>query len=515
MTKRLKVYLLIIFAAAACLACTLAGCKIGGLGRSELLAGYNTHVTYYSNGGYFDGSTTLTVRELYFKGSDEGAPFFDITKDSRGMKVDRGAYDLIGWYLPARYTADDAPVAKYVGEIKYEYTYTPDATDPSKPADKYDAANPDNITVSVFPVLNENGRPVTDDATDRPVFARLGDNNELVDEQILERNIRVVCSDDPADKVEAGAMVAPNIEDAHGLIVCAKWLPVAKIHYKLVITDEYGNKVTDNDTEYTTTDGKEKFKNNDTLVSYSIAGVSERPQSGEIKKIAGLTFVRTFPNEDLTGDLGPISRPTDPAAKEPEVYCRYVIGNWNVVRNASDVSNMFSSIASRNPESFLIINDIEYAGDAVVARLASVRAANARIVCDGERIISGLKVSVPRAENIGDNYSLFGTIGGQFSVSGLTFKNISVSISATNRAFYFYAICGGVNGEDEEPANPANIELTIENITATYQAGTEFYSDVDDHWIFGNEDDYSNDEAFLADFTGITLKGTNTITAVD
>ena len=90
MTKKLKVYLLIVFAA-ACLACTLVGCKIGRPGRSELLAGYDTHVTYYSNGGYFDGSTTLRVRELYFKSENGSVPFFEITEDSKGMKVQRGS----------------------------------------------------------------------------------------------------------------------------------------------------------------------------------------------------------------------------------------------------------------------------------------------------------------------------------------------------------------------------------------------------------------------------------------
>ena len=65
MTKRFKVYLLLLLSA-ACIACTLVGCKIGRAGREEVLAGYKAHVTYYSNGGFFDDSTTITVRDLYF-----------------------------------------------------------------------------------------------------------------------------------------------------------------------------------------------------------------------------------------------------------------------------------------------------------------------------------------------------------------------------------------------------------------------------------------------------------------
>ncbi|MDE6850855.1 MAG: hypothetical protein K2J54_05980 [Clostridia bacterium] len=500
MTKKLKVYLLIVFAA-ACLACTLVGCKIGRPGRSELLAGYDTHVTYYSNGGYFDGSTTLRVREIYFKSENGSVPFFEITEDSKGMKVQRGSWDFAGWYEPATYPAGDA----HEGEIMYEYTYTPDENDPSKPADKFDEENPDNITVKVFPVFKSDGvTPVTDSATDRPVFAREDGQGNLLDEQILERNVTIVCSD---NRIASGTGIEKNINDAHGLIVCARWLPAAEIEYYLVVTDEKGN-VIEGETEYTSADGKSKFKNGDKLVSYPIAGNGENPQSNEQVKVSGLTFVRTFMNEGLDQNLQFIPRPTDPDAENPRVYCRYLVGDWTVVRTAEDVRSMFGTIGASTPRKFFVINDIEYGSTTPIsARVKTARAANATIVCDKPHTISGLNVSVPTPLR-GLVYSMLGTVGEQFSVSGLTLKDIKITIPMSRTEFEFYAISAEVR------ASAANMDLNIENVTATYQGEPTIYNAMGDdrsNWLFGGA---ASDEAFLAQFTGVKLSGTNTLTLI-
>ncbi len=496
MTKRLKVYLLIVFAA-ACLACTLVGCKIGRPGRSSLLAGYDTHVTYYSNGGYFDTSTSLKVREIYFKSEDGGVPFFEITEKSRGMKVQRGSWDFEGWYEPATYPEGGA----HAGEIMYEYTYTPDENDASKPAEKFDEKNPDNITVRVFPVLKANGYPVTDSKTDRPVFARENAQGELVDEKILEKDVTIVCSD---KRVTGGTKIEKNIDDAHGLIVCARWLPKKEIEYHLRITDEKGN-VLDDGTEYTSEDGKSTFKHGSVLVSFPIADDGETPQSNEQVKINGLTFVKTL-NADLSEGLNYIPRPTDPDAENPRVYCHYIVGDWTVVRTAADAESMFGSLNARTPKKFFVINDIEYGTTAALnAKEKTTRAANATIVCDKPHTISGLTVNVPTPKQ-GLCYSMLGTVSEQFSVSGLTLKDIKITIPISNTSFEFYAISAEVK------AAAANLDLKIENVTATYQGTPTIHNAIGDdrsNWLFGGA---ASDEAFLAQFTGVKLSGTNTFT---
>ncbi|MDE6691308.1 MAG: hypothetical protein K2K04_04985, partial [Clostridia bacterium] len=238
MTKRLKVYLLILFAA-ACMACTLVGCKIGRPGRAEILAGYDGKVTYYSNGGAFNDSTTISVIEIYYKAGNGEVPFFNITPTTtqEGMKVERKGYDFIGWYEPARYTAEDAPTADYVGEIKYEFTYTPDAD--GNIAAEYDEEN--STTEAVFPLL-KNGNPVIDIETDRPLFTRLNKQDEIKESQVT-----VVWRDDKlvADGENNNLTVTRDTDTA----VCAKWVPSAKINYYLIVTDETGKKI-DDGTEY-------------------------------------------------------------------------------------------------------------------------------------------------------------------------------------------------------------------------------------------------------------------------
>ncbi len=496
MSKRLKVYLLVALAA-ACIACTLAGCKIGRPGRGELLAGYNTHVTYYSNGGSFNKSTSLSVRELYFKGGDDGVPFFDMTAESSGMTVERRAFDLIGWYLPETYPEGGA----HAGEVKYTYTYTPDPANPDNIERKpnFDLSNPDNITVYVFPRYNENGFPLTDETTDRPLFTREGKEDE-----ILEKYISVECSE---TRIDSTYRVMENIDSEHGLIVCAKWLPSAKIRYQLVITDENGNEIT-GDTEYTTTDGKEKFKNGDELAAYTIVGEAETPQNRELKKIKGLSFVRTYMDEELTETVVPVQRPTELGQDDPVVYCRYIVGSWTVITgtDSAKVAQMFGNLDDENKK-FYIIDDVNYAGSSIdLKRSGSVTGySNATVVCDKPHTISNLKFAL---SSIGQSmtYSMFGEIGATFKVSGLTLSDIVISLPETNREFSFYAVCA-----DASKSAAANINLEIRNITATYR-GTPTIYNLDEgrtNWLFGS---VTKDTEFLTEFTGLRLTGTNTFT---
>lgn len=478
MTKRLKVYLLVIVAA-ACLACTLVGCSLGGLTREKATAGYNTHITYYSNGGSFNDSATMTVREIFLKGDDDGAPFFEITPETSGMPVKRGAHDFDGWFMPKRYT-DGA----HAGEIMY-----------------YIVEN--NVKVPVY-LLKDGGEIVTDRDTLRPLFAREEDGVLVddVDKRIPEREVFVECSD---EKVTGGEIIAPNRDDWFGLVVCAKWTPFAKINYTLVITDESGNKISDATTEYTTADGKETFKNGELLLGQYMDADTVTPRNTAVKTLNGLTFVKTFADEDLSQNVTPVNK----ADGDVTVYCRYVLGDWTVVNTSSKVKDMFEGLG--DSVNYLITENITYTGLEISARRATVTA-NAKIVCDGNRTISGLKFIVERVRNNTDNFSIFGTLGENFSVSGLTLKDVSVEISPTTQKFNFYAICG-----ECRDANPDNIKLTVENLTVTYslyKGSRPFNNDIDSQWLFGGYG-IEIDDDFLNRFTGVKLQGTNAITAVD
>ena len=500
MTKRLKVYLLIVFAA-ACLACTLVGCKIGRPGRAELLAGYDSHVTYYSNGGYFNDSNTITVVEIYFKAGEKGVPFFYVTGGTQGMKVERRGYDLRGWYEPARYTEEDKPEFAEVGDIKFEITYSPDAD-----GNVSDTLVEGNIkTEPVFP-LN-----TTDVETDRPVFARVGDDGKLRDEQILESRVTAVCDE---TKLVAGFDDDENeinnlkVERNDVIDVCAKWELSASISYHLIVTDETGKILSDadsnNPTYYNTLDKDGKvvaqYKNEDRLVLRPIHGESSMPRNTQPVALDGLTFVKTYMDKELTIPAQRVQRPTERNAPPVPVYCRYIVGdNWTVVTDSNGVEDMLSSIDIAERK-FLVMNDIEYTGSAMI--LAAGGRARATIVVDGNSplTISNLRFAPSRIRQ-SMTYSILGSIEKEFKITGggLIFKDIKITLPMATYSYFFYAIC-----TKADPAAAANMNLTIDTVTATYQLSDDSvtinYNDLSD-WLFGEVD--------ISQFTGIKLAATD------
>ncbi len=538
MTKRLKVYLLIAFAAAGA-ACTLAGCKIGRPGRAEILAGYDSHVTYYSNGGSFNDSSTTTVMEIYYKAGNEGVPFFNVTNKTReyGLDVVRRGYNLIGWYEPERYTAEDKPDSEYVeeGDIKFVITYVPDANG-NIPEDAGEGLG-ETVTEAVFPLKNSNGSYIVDSTNDRPVFARMNNDGSLKDEQILEARVTAV-----PDETKLVAGFNEEDKEVNNLTimrddskyVCAAWERAASIRYNLIVTDENGNVLADADKDDPTyykvfdNEGNEvsKYKNEDAIDLLPIHGDTVTPLDRAPLEISGLTFVRTYMDKALTERVHSIPKPEKTEKdKDPivDVYCRYVLGDWTVVTAKkvievqadyeSRIKTMFSGLWNADSK-YLIIDDIDCTGFSAFplkkipqSGNVGVAASNATIVVAGSKAltISNLSFAISGDMNNWDTYSIFGRIGESFKVTGagLILKNTTVTLASATKPYNFYAIC-----EAADTAASANVNLTIDTVTVTYQLaeggminGMQSGGTVT-HWMFGGA---ASDQAFLTQFTGIKL----------
>lgn len=479
MTKKLKVYLLIVLTV-VCAACTLAGCKIGRPGREEVLADYKAHVTYYSNGGFFNNSTTITVRELYFKNdpssenySADGVPFFDISDETTGMNVARKGYDLVGWYMPETYK--DGVNA---GKIMYTYTYNDDSGK--------------EVTEAVFPVTDENGKTVTDSETDRPVFARAGK-----DEQITENYIRVIPSDVRLDSTR-------KVADDESLIVCAKWAPTLKIEYRLVC--EEGKTYTDGDgNEYT---------NGSLLRSDDFGkGETSSPTSLEPVKLQGASFVRSYLDAELNDVVAPIKRPEGDEPENPVVYAHYIDGdNWTIVdSDPAKVVSMFNGLGSA-ANKYYLLEDVDCSSRTFGLKNQNVTS-NATIQGNGHTI-SNLKFSVTGASQ--NNFSIFGNIGASFSVSDLKIENVTIDILARSD-IGLYAVCNSFNAsssvEDLEISSiTANVKLPRENRVTNVQIKYQDQPDIVEdrsHWLFGGSE---NDETFKANHPQIKVTGETTLT---
>ncbi len=479
MTKKLKVYLLIVLTV-VCAACTLAGCKIGRPERAEVLADYKAHVTYYSNGGKFNQSTTLTVRDLYFKNDPgtesydaNGVPFFDISGETQGMNVAFDGYDLVGWYLPDTYKDGE-----HAGEIMYTYTYKDDSGK--------------EITEAVFPVVDGDGGAVTDIQTDRPVFARAGK-----DEQILEADIRVIPSDVRLDSTR-------RVADDEYLIVCAKWAPTLKIVYKLVC--EEGKTYTDGD-------GNE-YKNGSELRRDNFGkGESSSPTTLEPIKLKGASFVRSYLEVELENPVtGPIARPEGDEPENPVVYAHYIDGdNWKIVTNdPAKVVEMFNGLGSADNKYYLL-SDVD-CGSRTFSLKNQTVTVNATVQGNGFTI-SNLKFEVKGAAV--NSFSVFGNIGASFKLSNLKMQNITIDITARGN-IGLYAICTGLNASAsieglEISGVTAHVKIPatnrVNNVQLKMQDGTE----VEDksHWLFGGND---NDEQFQANHPQIKVTGETTLT---
>lgn len=511
MTKRLKVYLLIVFAA-ACLACTLVGCKIGQPGRAELLAGYDSHVTYYSNGGYFNDSNTINVMDIYYKAGDGSVPFFFVTAktSTEGMKISRSGYDLKGWYEPAKYTADDGEkFAAYIDQIKYEITYTPDAEGNISP--NFVPGSPNNLTEPVFPVLKD-GNSVIDIDTDRPVYARMDADGNLRDEQIKEINVTVVCDEDkPVAYIDEEDEVINDFElvKDDAVEVCAKWELSASISYHLIVTDEEGNVISDadssNPTYYHTVeiddDGNEKviasYKNEDPVSVRPMRGDNPTPLNMQLVEIQGLTFVKTFMDKELTVPVHSVPRPASDEDPIVHVYCRYIVGKWTVISTANSVSRLFTGLG--NETNFLILPEVgtEFDCSNVSLHLRNRGESNSTVVVEGDVpvTLSNLNFDIYGTVMQGNRYSIFGDITSSFKVlgAGLILKDISITLPRTFINYNFNAIC-----RTADAAASPNVNLTIDSVKVTYESDVSVIN-------YGNLNGWLTGGADLTQFTGLKI----------
>lgn len=473
MTKRLKIWLIVLLSA-LCTLFGVAGCSIGKETLDEVLEGFGAHVTYYGNGGLFDGSNTVGVRSLYFRNDPEsenysaaGVPFFDITTETQGVKVSLSGYELVGWFLPETYEE-----GTHKGEPKY--VYTPEGA---------------SEAVAVYPVYDENGEAVTDNTNRRPVFAREG-----VDEEILESEVSVIASD---TQVTSDYIVAHDAD----LIVCAKWVRSLQIEYILVY--EEGETLTDaNGKEYT----------NGSIIREDAfgSGSSSAPTTREPIALEGATFLRTYADEECTTAAGIYERPAD--GQNVKVYCKYIAGDWNVVSNddLSSVASMFNGLRNEGNK-YYVLDDIDLKDVKTTINLRNSTdtfAVKATVQGNG-KTISNLKFTVSAQR--GQTYSIFGKIAESADITGLKLDGITISFTTSTAEISMFAVCDSI-------ADGATLDLQIGNITAEIKAPGKQINNAqlvggeldDTHWLCGST---SDDDEFISLYGDrIIVTGENTLT---
>lgn len=473
MTKRLKIWLIVLLSA-LCTLFGVAGC-IGRATLEELIKDYDGHVTYYGNGGYFNGSNAIVVKSIYFKCGEEGVPFYDI-QTSGDVYIGMTGYDFVGWYLPETYKNGE-----HEGEPMY--TYTPEGSSEEVP---------------VYPVYDDNGEAVTDSTNRRPVFAREG-----VEEQILESKVRVVASD---------TQVTSEYIITHGtdIIVCAKWVKSLQMQYILVY--EEGKVLTD-------AEGNE-YRNGDVIKEELFLGSSMSPGTGTPLELNGGTFVRTYLDPECTEEPALIQRPD---GYEPvKVYSKYIEGDWEIVTNdRSSVSAMFSGLYADDEgksKSFYVYEDIDCSS---MGRFTLNNDDQKYITCgkiEGNgHTISNITFNMDNSKIVpGRSYSIFGAVYDGAVISNLTIRNVTITMTSSKSDISVFAVLSSLSDK-------ADIHgLVIENVKAelTVQGGMINNAPINNgvldtsNWLFGG---MGSDAAFLEKFGGengenINISGDNTLT---
>ena len=368
------------------------------------------------------------VKSLYFKCGEEGVPFYDI-QTSGSVYIGLTGYDFVGWFLPETYEDGD-----HKGEPIY--TYIPEGS---------------SEEVAVYPVYDENGEAVTDTSNRRPVFAREG-----VDEQILENKVTVKASD---TQVTSDYMITRGAD----VIVCAKWVKSLQMQYILVY--EEGKVLTD-------AEGKE-YRNGDVIKEELFLGSAMSPGTGTPLELNGATFVRTYLDPECTEEPKLIERPDgyDPV----KVYSKYIEGDWTIVSSdRTSVSNMFSGMYDEE-KSFYILEDIDCSNMGRFNLNTAEERFSAKATIQGNgHIISNLS---SRTNDI-SVFAVANAVSDKADIKGLVIENVTADLTVQGGSINNAPLVGGV--------------LDTSN------------------WLFGG---MGSDEAFLAAYAeNIKVLGENTLT---
>ena len=171
--------------------------------------------------------------------------------------------------------------------------------------------------------------------------------------------------------------------------------------------------------------------------------------------------------------------------KDPHVavYCKYISGNWTMVRTASDARNMFNNLSSGN---YYITQNIDCSGNSALP----LRTGSTRCTIQG----NGYTISNQKFGAVGlgaGAHSVFGQISEEANITEITFEGftVEVTIRASRTSVYLFssniaqdATLNGVVLKDCALTVTGKPDDTvIENFIQQDGAYTE-------DWIFGNGD---------------------------
>ncbi|MDE6597894.1 MAG: hypothetical protein K2K60_04575 [Clostridia bacterium] len=299
-----------------------------------------------------------------------------------------------------------------------------------------------------------------------------------------------------------------KIQKGESWYICAEWERDVYVSYvlacdvDLTVTDKDGNTYKNGD--------EISFKNFVTGSTTTTVNGTTAPLESN-----NSTFLQMYSDKECTTPIvgyGQISKPAT-GVKKVEVYAKYIAGKYTVVRDAGGVNSMFNLYSSSDMAFYFFNADGNNTIDCKNISFypkEKKELFNCQIVGNGFTL-ENLKFNQDYISG-GDSYSMFGTFGETASISNLTLKNVTVTMSLrtnnANSALYLVSLGMGDNTKLENLViDGVEMEISCPNSTdkitnLNYNQSEGTYSS--DNLMFGGFD--GTDEQFLALNTGIKVK---------
>ncbi len=333
-------------------------------------------------------------------------------------------------------------------------------------------------------------------------YAELDDSGNPI---VLDEQFNVVkATDRPFD--------FDNYKATNGdhIYLCAKWEKDVVLEYYLVSDIPITVTVTEDEQEVTKT-----YNSGDKIKEESFNGKSSITVSDKSPVDASnATFLQLFTDEECTiKATGTVNKPTDKVA--PKLYAKYIEGKWEVVKNSSDVLNMFNTLAGTSQ--FYVYADAPIDCSSL-SQIQVKDFTNVKIEGNGATI-TNLKFVKEQISNT-QSFAIFGKINASASIKNLTFENLKVtfgikSMPGTMNVSLFAIAKTVTPGAVLENLSFNNVEMIIDTNNANVQidninlVGDAYETD---NYLFGGVG-VATDQDFFNQYPTVTV--TNSTLKVD
>ena len=253
-------------------------------------------------------------------------------------------------------------------------------------------------------------------------------------------------------------------KDGDHIYLCAKWEKDVVLEYYLVSDIPITVTVTENEQEVTKT-----YNSGDKIKEESFNGKSSITVSDKSPVDASnATLLQLFTDEACTiKATGTVNKPEDKVA--PKLYAKYIEGTWEIVKNSSDVLNMFNTLAGTSQ--FYVYADTPIDCSSL-SQIQVKDFTNIKIEGNGATI-TNLKFVKEQISNT-QSFAIFGKINANAYIKNLTFENVTINYGIKSMpgtiSVSLFAIAKAVTpGAVLENLNFNNLEMVIKTNNANVQ----------------------------------------------